>query len=91
MRYMKFTEYARMRMKEYDIPEKEVYNCITSPDELYLDILTGRVVAVKKISKEKYLITVYEGNDEITIVTLFPTSKVNKIEKRVKSGRWLEL
>ena len=88
---MKFTEHARMRMGEYGIPEEEVYNCISSPDELYLDILTGRVVAVKKVSGGRYLITIYESNGEITIVTLFPTSKVNKIKKRVRSGRWLEL
>jgi len=49
------------------------------------------VVAVRKIAKNRYLITVYESNEEITIVTLFPTSKINKIEKRIKSGRWLEL
>ncbi len=88
---MKFTDHAKIRLEEYDISEEDIANCITSPDHLYLDILTGRIVAVKRIAENRYLITVYESNDEITIVTLFPTSKINKIEKRIKSGRWLEL
>ncbi len=52
---MKFTDHAKIRLEEYNISEKDVANCITSPDHLYLDILTGRIVAVKIIAEHSSL------------------------------------
>ena len=89
---MKFTEHARDRMSEFGISEQEVIESIEVPDAVFLDILTGRFIAVKKQTESRALVTVFEKNDDITIVTVFPTSKINKVlESRIKSGRWLEI
>ncbi len=45
-------------------------------------------IAGEKQTKSRALVIVFEKDDNITIVTLFPTSKINKILKnRVRSGR----
>lgn len=88
---MILTPHAKTRMEEYEIKESEIEETIKYPEKLFLDIKTGRLVAIKKHG-EKHLVVVYESNEEIVIITVFPTSKINKIvESRVKSGRWLEL
>ncbi len=88
---MIYTPQAKTRMEEYGIDESSVEDTIKNPENLFLDIKTGRLIAVKKQNK-KWLIVVYEGDDGITIITVFPTSKINKIvDSRTKNGRWLEL
>lgn len=88
---MIYTPHAKTRMEEYGIDESSVEDTIKNPENLFLDIKTGRLIAVKKQNK-KWLIVVYEGDDGITIITVFPTSKINKIvDSRTKNGRWLEL
>ncbi|ADC64442.1 conserved hypothetical protein [Ferroglobus placidus DSM 10642] len=88
---MKFTNHIRERMLEYNISEQEVLEAIKEPDSLYLDVLTGRFVAVKKTGS-KAIVAVFEKNDETTLITVFPTSKINKVvESRIRSGRWIEI
>ncbi len=88
---MIFTTHAKIRMEEYGIREDEIKETVKEPEKLFLDVKTGRLVAIKT-HEEKHLVVVYESNKEIVIITVFPTSKINKIvENRVKNGRWLEL
>lgn len=74
-------------MEEYGIKEDGVEETVREPEKLFLDIKTGRLIAIMKYG-EKHLVVVYESNEEIVIVTVFSTSKINKIvENRVRNGR----
>ncbi len=88
---MLLTIHAREKMKEYGIEEKEIEDTIKAPEKAFLDIKTGREIAVKSW-KDKHLVVVFERNDIVNVVTVFPTSKINKVvERRLKSRRWLEI
>ena len=89
---MKYTNHAKEKMDEYGVTEKDVEDTIRAPEKLFLDVKTGRLIGVRKWTEDKHLVVVYEVNDFTTIVTVFPTSKINKvIESRVRRGRWVEL
>jgi hypothetical protein len=84
-------DHAKLRMSDYRISESEVEEVVKNPEKLFLDLKTGRIIAIRKWM-DKHLVVVFEKNDLIVIVTVFPTSKVNKVvEKRIEKGRWLEL
>ncbi|RLI82815.1 hypothetical protein DRP04_03075 [Archaeoglobales archaeon] len=84
---MIFTSHAKTRMEEYGIKEDGVEETVREPEKLFLDIKTGGLIAIRKYG-EKHLVVVYESNEEIVIVTVFSTSKINKIvENRVRNGR----
>ncbi len=89
---MEYTYHAREKMREYSISEADIEKTIKAPEKLFLDVKTGRLIAIKKWIESKHLVVVYEADEPVTIVTAFPTSKVNKVvENRVKKGRWVEL
>jgi len=62
-------------MIEYGVSEVDIENILDNPEMLFLDLKTGRLVAVKKWIGNKHLVVVFEKNDPLTIVTVFPTSK----------------
>ena len=59
-------------------------NVLEEQEKIFLDVKTGRFVAIKRW-KDKYLVVVFESYDEPTVITVFPTSKINKVMKRVES------
>jgi len=66
---------------------------VRSPDEVYVDVRTGYLVAVKAVGR-RCLIVVYErrGRDEVEVVTAFTTSKGLKLARsREKRGRWIRV
>ena len=87
-----YTNHAKANMIEYGVSEVDVENTLGNPEMLFLDLKTGRLVAVKKWIGNKHLVVVFEKNDPLTIVTVFPTSKLNKVvRRRIENNRWLEL
>ena len=87
---MRFTKHAKDRLAEYGISEEDVENMLKEPEKVFLDLKTGRFVAVKRW-KDKHLVIVFESGDELMVITAFPTSKIHKVMRRVESGRWIEL
>jgi len=88
---MGFTEHAQDRLNEYGIPEEDVGNILKKPERAFLDVKTGRFVAIGWWKGGKYLVVVFESYEEPVVVTVFPTGKINKVLKRVETGRWIEL
>ncbi len=87
-----YTEHARENLGSYDIPEQDVERVLNKAERVFLDLKTGRLIAIGRWTENKYLVVVFEKNDTITIITVFPTSKIKKmIERRTAKGRWLEI
>jgi len=87
-----YTAHARDNLAYYGISERDVKNVLDRAERIFLDIKTGRLVAVGRWLKDKHLVVVFEKNDDTTVITVFPTSKIDKmIEGRIKRGRWLEI
>ena len=87
---VRFTEHAQDRLNEYGIPQKDVSDVLKKPERVFLDVKTGRFIAIGSW-KGKHLVVVFESYEEPVVVTVFPTSKINKVLKRAESGRWIEL
>jgi len=87
---IRFTEHAQDRLNEHRISEEEVFDILREPERVFLDLKTGRFIVVGRW-RDKYLVVVFESHEEPVVVTVFPTSKINKVLKRVERGRWIEL
>ncbi len=64
-----------------------------SPDEVYVDVRTGYLVAVKSAGR-RCLVVIYErrGRDEVEVVTAFTTSKGLRLARsREERGRWVRV
>ncbi len=87
-----YTEHARENLGYYDIPERDVERVLKNAEKVFLDLKTGRLIAVGSWTEGKHLVVVFEKNDTTTIITVFPTSKIEKmVERRTAKGRWLEI
>jgi len=66
---IKFSRYARRRMKWRKIEENEVREAIINPEKLE-DTIKGRKNAFKKVEGRSLKVTYLpEGRDEITVIT----------------------
>ncbi len=65
--------------------QNEVLETVAQPDEIYQGA-QGEFLAVRKISKDKFLVVVYReiGQKDGFIITAFLTSKKKKLERRPK-------
>lgn len=88
---MIFTDHAKDRLNEYGINESDIDSVLRNYEAMFLDLKTGRNIAVKRWTVSKHLVVVFEKNDRVLIITLFPTSKIDKVRNRVEKERWLEL
>ncbi len=87
-----YTEHAKENLGYYGIPEQDVEKVLNKAERVFLDLKTGRLIAVGSWTEEKHLVVVFEKNDTTTVITVFPTSKIEKmIERRTAKGRWLEI
>ena len=84
-----FTEHAREAMVKRELDEESVIEAVNNPDELFLNRRTGRTVAVKR--DDQALAAVYDAvNDHLEVVTVFKTSKPDKlIRRKLDKGHWV--
>ena len=73
---------GHLELKSY---QNEVLETVAQPDEIYQGA-QGEFLAVRKISKDKFLVVVYReiGQEDGFIITAFLTSKKKKLERRPK-------
>jgi hypothetical protein len=84
-RKITFTEHAREAMVKRELDEESVIEAVNNPDELFLNRLTGRTVAVKR--DDQALVAVYDAvNDHLEAVTVFKTSKPGKLKRNRAKG-----
>ena len=60
---MRYTNHAKEKMSEYDISEEDIEGTVKAPEKLFLDVKTGRLIAIKKWTEDKHLVVVYEVDD----------------------------
>ena len=86
-----FTEHAREAMVKRELDEESVIEAVNNPDELFLNRRTGRTVAVKR--DDQALVAVYDAvNDHLEVVTVFKTSKPDKlIRRKLDKGHWVRV
>jgi len=77
-------------MKERGLSPSVVEDALRSPDGVFLDVVTGRLVAV---SYSRRLVVVYEARGGVTtVVTVIAVSDVGRVvRRREASGRWRRL
>ncbi len=80
----------RIRLKEYEIDESDIDSVLRNYEAMFLDLKTGRNIAVERWTEVKHLVVVFEKNDTVVIITN-SCGKIDKVRKRLEKGRWLEL
>ncbi len=90
MTEIQFTDHARMRLREREIPEQDVIETVKNPDEVLFDADKGNLVAVKKVG-DMHLIVIYAPSKPVRVISIIQTSKLNIVENRIKRGRWVKL
>ncbi len=90
MTEIQFTDHARMRLREREIPEQDGIETVKNPDEVLFDADKGNLVAVKKVG-DMYLIVIYAPSKPVRVISIIQTSKLNIVENRIKRGRWVRL
>jgi|Deesub1362B_J571_1020462.scaffolds.fasta_scaffold11342_2 uncharacterized DUF497 family protein len=87
-----YTVHAKENLNYYGISMQDVKNVLDGPERIFLDLKTGRLIAIGRWLEDKYLVVVFEKNDDTTVITVFPTSKIDKmVERRITKGRWMEI
>ena len=72
-------------MVKRELDEESVIEAVNAPDELFLNRLTGRTVAVKR--GDQALVAVYDAvNDKLEVVTALETSKPGKLKRNRAKG-----
>lgn len=72
-KHVRITQHARRRLEKYKLRESEVIEAIEHPDEL-LENHGGRKIAHKFLNSYVLRI-VYEENDIISVITVYPARK----------------
>jgi len=90
---IEYSEHAEQKFRERRISKFEVEEVLKSPEDVFLDIETGNLVAVgKRSSKEGHrLIIVYSPGKRIKVVTVIDTTRSEIIERREERRRWVKI
>jgi hypothetical protein len=88
-----FCYHAELKLKERRISKTEVGEILTNPENVFLDVDTGNLVAVgmRKSIKDHKLIIAYSSGERIKVVTVIDTSKMEIIKNREEKGRWIKI
>ena len=91
--HFEYSTHAEQKFKERGISKSEVEEVLKSPEDVFLDIETGNLVAVgKRRSKEGHkLIIVYLPGKRIKVVTVIDTSRMEIIDRREERRRWVKI
>ena len=92
MKTIRYTEYMRDRMEFRRVPRQVVESILHTAIERYLDIETGRFMAVRRVRYQgsyKRLVVAYEeqGN-EMTAITVHTVTK-RQVQARIQRQRWI--
>jgi Domain of unknown function (DUF4258) len=87
------SEHSAYKLKERKISISEVEDVLEEPENIYLDIETGNLVAVgeRKSRVGHILIIVYSSGERIKLITVIDTSKMEIIKNREEKGRWVRI
>jgi len=82
---IKFTLHAKLKIKERNIDEKEIFKTIRQPEEIFLDVDTGNIVIIgERESKSGHKLIVVMSYDMKKVITIIDTSKIDIIN--IKKG-----
>ncbi len=87
------SSHAEFKLKERKISKSEVEDILKNPENIFLDIETGNMVAVgeRKSKQGHRLIIVYSSGERIKLITVIDTSRMEIIKMREKRGRWVRI
>jgi len=85
--------HAELKLKQRRISKTEVGEILTNPENVFLDVDTGNLIAVgmRKSIKDHRLIIAYSSGERIKLVTVIDTSKMEIIRNREEKGRWIKI
>jgi hypothetical protein len=85
--------HAELKLKERRISKSEVEEILINPEEVFLDVETGNLVAVgtRKSKGDHRLIIVYSSGERIKLITVIDTSRTEIIKMREEKGRWVRI
>jgi intergrase/recombinase len=86
-------EHSEYKLKERKISISEVEDILNNPENIYLDIETGNLIAVgeRKFRAGHRLIIVYSPGERIKLITVIDTSKMEIVKNREEKGRWVRI
>jgi len=82
-----------MSIAHPEVASSDVLLAVSNPDERYFDTLRNRFISLKKLN-DKWIIVVYEKNQEIIVTTAFymKDQKKNKyILNKLSSCSWIKI
>ena len=82
-----WTDYIKYRAKLRGYDLQIIENIVRSGDERYFDTATERYVVIGRHRKRLVVIPCEKENNDITPITIHPTSR-QQINFRIKSGRF---
>ncbi len=85
---VEISPHAKKRLAMRKIPESLILNTLENPDNIMFDEKTGYFIAVKKTDDNLLVVAFLLIDDVIRVISAFSTSKLNIVEKRIRSGRW---
>ena len=90
---MELSSHAELKIKERKISKSEIEEILKNPNDMFLDIETGYLVAVGARSSIKghMLILVHSSGERIKLITVIDTSKMDIMKTREKKGRWVRI
>ena len=90
--HFKYSEHAKLKLREREIQEHEVEEILRKPREILLDIETGNLIMVgDRKSKQNHKLIVVYSREKNKVVTIIDTSKTEIIKKRKEIGRWVKI
>jgi hypothetical protein len=91
--HFEYSVHAEHKFKERRISKSDVEEVLKGPEDVFLDIETGNLVAVGKSRSKKghKLIIVYSPGKRIKVVTVIDTSRMEIIERREERRRWVKI
>jgi len=89
---IEYSEHAELKIKEREIQKHEIEEIIKNPEEVFLDVETGNLVAVgDRKSKQGHKLIVVYSQERNKIVTVIDTSRMKIIKRRKALGRWVKI
>ncbi len=90
---IRFTKHAEKSMAKRNISKEQVVDAVRNPDQVFMDLSTKSLIAVKIRENLRAQIVAYRVEDEeIVVITTFITSKLNKlVGSKVSRGAWVRI
>ncbi len=85
---VEISQHAKRRLVIRGISENLILDTLRNPDKTLFDEETGYFIAAKKVNDKLLIVAFQLSGDVVRVISTFLTSKLDMIDRRIKSKRW---